>query len=276
MKTTPDVFIVQSLRFDDEEGQHYRRIVYLAYPEVGRTSSAILLHSRLNEPGSKFLDRFEASAFRYLHISCHANRNGIALTLDNLDIDDLGALLSPYLESRRIFFSACKLVTPELARALLKETGCYSVIGPSNAIRFDEAALFWASLYHLMFRNDETVMKRQELQRNLRALSAVLGVNVRYFSVSQSAEGWVHGSPQFGVNQPVQHEPTNRTRCSYEDLPRRLFLDSSTLQRLESYGEYIYDGGSIEEYDRISSIPHGFDNIEALRQIMFVGTACPF
>ena len=64
-------------------------------------------------------------------------------------------------------------MTPELARALLKETGCYSVIGPSNAIRFDEAALFWASLYHLMFRNDETVMKRQELQRNLRALSAV-------------------------------------------------------------------------------------------------------
>jgi hypothetical protein len=78
------------------------------------------------------------------------------------------------------------------------------------------------------------------------------------------------------TEKPLQHEPTNRTRCSFEDLPRRLFLDSSTLQRLESYGEYIYDGGSIEEHDRIWSIPCGFDNIEALRQIMFVGQRACF
>jgi len=59
--------------------------------------------------------------------------------------------------------------------------------------------------------------------------------------------------------------------CSFEELPRRLFLDSSTLQRLESYGEFIYDGGSIEEHDRIWSISGGVDDIEALRGIMFVG-----
>ncbi|MBL8828730.1 MAG: hypothetical protein JNM18_17255 [Planctomycetaceae bacterium] len=59
--------------------------------------------------------------------------------------------------------------------------------------------------------------------------------------------------------------------CSFDELPRRLFLDSSTLQRLESYGEFIFDGGSIDDDDRICSVPGGIDDIEALRCIMFVG-----
>jgi hypothetical protein len=64
--------------------------------------------------------------------------------------------------------------------------------------------------------------------------------------------------------------------CSFEELPRRLFLDSSMLQRLESYGEFIYDGGSIDEKDRIWSIPGGVDDIEAVRCIMFVGQRACF
>ncbi len=63
---------------------------------------------------------------------------------------------------------------------------------------------------------------------------------------------------------------------AFEELPRRLFLDSSTLQRLESYGEFIYDGGSIDENDRIWTIPGGVVEIEALRAIMFVGQRACF
>ena len=64
--------------------------------------------------------------------------------------------------------------------------------------------------------------------------------------------------------------------CSFDELPRRLFLDSSTLQRLESYGEFIYDGGRIDENDRIWSVPNGIDEIEALREIIFVGQRACF
>ena len=53
------------------------------------------------------------------------------------------------------------------------------------------------------------------------------------------------------------------------DLPQRLFLDSSTLQVLNTYGEFIYDGGSIDTQDRIWSIPDGPENVQA--DIMFVG-----
>jgi len=35
-----------------------------------------------------------------------------------------------------------------------------------------------------------------------------------------------------------------------------IFLDSSTLQTLQDYGEFIYDVMAIEEDDKIRSIPH--------------------
>ena len=59
-------------------------------------------------------------------------------------------------------------------------------------------------------------------------------------------------------------------------LPGRLFLDSSTLQVLQRYGEFIYDGGSISTADKIFSVPNGAFNLEALRQIMFVGQRAMF
>lgn len=58
---------------------------------------------------------------------------------------------------------------------------------------------------------------------------------------------------------------------SLDQIPGRVFLDSSTLQTLQDYGEFIYDGGEIEQESKIWSIPDGFKNVEALRQIMLVG-----
>jgi hypothetical protein len=55
-------------------------------------------------------------------------------------------------------------------------------------------------------------------------------------------------------------------------VPGRVFLDSSTLQTLQDYGEFIYDGGEISPRDKIWAIPNGIDNTEALRKIMLVGS----
>jgi hypothetical protein len=60
------------------------------------------------------------------------------------------------------------------------------------------------------------------------------------------------------------------------ELPWRLFLDSSTLQTLQDYGEFIYDGGEIDSDDKLWTIPNGFDNVDALRMIMFLGKRAPF
>lgn len=59
---------------------------------------------------------------------------------------------------------------------------------------------------------------------------------------------------------------------SFEQIPGRVFLDSSTLQTMQDYGEYIYDGGEVAQEKKIWSIPDGFQNIEALRKIMLVAS----
>ena len=63
---------------------------------------------------------------------------------------------------------------------------------------------------------------------------------------------------------------------TFDELPWRLFLDSSTLQALHSYGEFIYDGGCINPNDKIWRTPHGPENIQALEAIMFVGQRASF
>ena len=57
-----------------------------------------------------------------------------------------------------------------------------------------------------------------------------------------------------------------------DGVPGRVFLDSSTLQTLQDYGEYIYEGTEISRENRIWLIPEGIKNVEALRQIMLVGS----
>jgi len=56
------------------------------------------------------------------------------------------------------------------------------------------------------------------------------------------------------------------------EIPGRIFLDSSTLQTLQDFGEYIYDGEEISPNNKIWMIPDGINNVEALRNIMLVGS----
>jgi len=63
---------------------------------------------------------------------------------------------------------------------------------------------------------------------------------------------------------------------AWESLPRRIFLDSSTLQTLQDYGEFIWDNIKIPPYDKIHKIPNGIANIEALRAIFFINQRANF
>jgi hypothetical protein len=94
--------------------------------------------------------------------------------------------------------------------------------------------------------------------------------------LESSTKRCVSSSGKTAATPDKELEAMSTASCSIEELPHRLFLDSSMLQRLESYGEFIYDGGSIDETDRIWSIPGGVDDIEALRCIMFVGQRACF
>lgn len=187
MTTKPRVFIVESLRFEDEredlfEGKVLSQILRLS----GSTPEYVYL--RTKQELEEVIDQFEDSQYRYIHFSCHGSRTGIGLTLDHVSFEELADMLAPCLEGRRVFFSSCKVMNEDLAEALLKNTGCYSVIGPSKNINFDRAAVYWASFYHLMLRDEAKSMKRDHLRGRTASLQKIFGVHMRYFAASKNAE----------------------------------------------------------------------------------------
>jgi hypothetical protein len=62
----------------------------------------------------------------------------------------------------------------------------------------------------------------------------------------------------------------------FEDIPQRIFLDSSSLQSLQTYGEFMYDNIDLEPTARILRDPQGAAKLEALRWIMQVAERAPF
>src|SRR5689334_11787765 len=62
----------------------------------------------------------------------------------------------------------------------------------------------------------------------------------------------------------------------FDDFPRRIFLDSSTLQMLEQYGAFLYENEELDPTDRLHKNPLGVKNLEALRSIMQVAQRAPF
>src|SRR5262245_22233054 len=62
----------------------------------------------------------------------------------------------------------------------------------------------------------------------------------------------------------------------FEDIPSRIFLDSSVLQALQTYGEFLYDHHELSPNDRIHRDPLGVVKLEALRWIMQIVERAPF
>src|SRR5437868_14660316 len=56
----------------------------------------------------------------------------------------------------------------------------------------------------------------------------------------------------------------------FTDVPRRLFLDSSTLQTIMGYGEFIWENVEPPLGDRAYRIPGFIDDLDALRLIFQV------
>ena len=187
-KTKPEVFIIKSLNLQDEkdrlqEGDLISRMLHL----VGKAGTQYY-YIRTERELEEIVDLFDESDCRYLHISCHANRTGIATTFDNVGYDELGTMLRPCLDGRRVFVSACEMATAGFARQILPNTGCYSLIGPKRKVSFDDAAAFWVSFYHLMFKLNAESMKSEDLRRRIRELSKIYEEPINYYAIKSDSE----------------------------------------------------------------------------------------
>lgn len=63
---------------------------------------------------------------------------------------------------------------------------------------------------------------------------------------------------------------------SFAALPKRLFLDSSTLQTILRYGEFIFENVDPPPGDRAHRVPGAGKDIDALRHIFQVSQRASF
>lgn len=64
--------------------------------------------------------------------------------------------------------------------------------------------------------------------------------------------------------------------AKFEDIPHRIFLDSSTLQTLQNYGGFLYENEPLLTIDSSHRDPRGVAKLECLRCIMQVAERAPF
>ncbi len=95
-------------------------------------------------------------------------------------------VINPHLNEKRLFVSACSAVNSNLANEIIPNTGCYSLIGPRKDIKFSDAAIIWASFYHLIFKENPIVMKRKEILPTLKNIANTFGISLYYFSNTKS------------------------------------------------------------------------------------------
>ncbi len=188
--THPKVFIIESLTFENEQNGYFE----------GEVISKILNFSDIEHKyyyirtKSEFvhlITEFKKLNFRYLHISCHGNSSSLATTLESIPFNELSFILQNVLDRKRLFISACSATNDKLADEIFGLTECYSIIGPDETINIDDAAIFWASFYHLMFKQNGKAMKKETLQPTLNKLVALHNVPLKYYSSSKSnSKGW--------------------------------------------------------------------------------------
>jgi hypothetical protein len=178
------LYIIESLKFEDERRRREGRIIKQILRLCDFHSKYIYI--RTKRELDLALKGFEESRFRYLHFSCHGNRDTVAFTLDKMSFDDFAAKVKPYLDRKRVFFSACEVVNSQLAEALMADSGCYSIIGPKAAINFDDALLMWASFYHLAFRDGEKALLGGKIRWVLRRVRYAFSIEFGYFTSTKN------------------------------------------------------------------------------------------
>jgi hypothetical protein len=178
--TIPGIFLIESTYREDE--QHDLRERY-ALEEILRLAGGRLQHHyiRTRKELKHFTTEFRESRFRYLHLACHGDRHGIGLTYDNIPFSQLAEILSPAMDGRRLFISACDSTRSALARPLFRKSTCYSVIGPRGDIRFHDATIAWAVFYSLMAKVNRNAMKQAVIRTKLQAVCDLFDLSFHAF-----------------------------------------------------------------------------------------------
>lgn len=192
MKTIPDVFIIESLNPGDEGNGRFEGSV-VSHTLRLHNKRPIYKYVRTRKQFEKAVLRFGESNYRYLHISAHANSEGMCTTnQDEIDYRRFAKIVAPQMNRKRLFLSACSMAKEKLAKKIIPHSECYSVVGPRRKISFSTASVFWPTLYHLMFMEKKTAMSHKVLHTNLSRISELYGVKINCFQKSTKSREMKH------------------------------------------------------------------------------------
>ncbi|WP_438349258.1 hypothetical protein ACP8HI_00760 [Paenibacillus sp. FA6] len=185
MATIPGVYIIESLSFEDEnenryEGRLLKEILHLS------GSKTIYKYIRTISELEYMIENFFESKYRYLHISCHGDQESFGLTIDNDVPFKIFCKMLKDFDNRRLFLSSCSVCNDSLIRNLKSNGKPLSVVGPSKDVGFSSAAIFWASIYHLMFSKEGEKMSNKNMKETLREISILYGLNMRSYIRSKN------------------------------------------------------------------------------------------
>jgi len=176
------VFIIESMDFENEINGKLDGAALKAILDLGDIPNQyIYIRTRLEFEYA--LKLYEESDFGFIHISCHGNDQAVCLTLEDISFEELGAILGPYLKFRRLFLSACKVACFSLAEHFIPHHHCYSVIGPTDTIDYDKAAIFWSAYYYLMYRDNQERMWQKDIIPTLENVTRTFAEKLSYFSI---------------------------------------------------------------------------------------------
>ncbi len=181
-KTQPDVCIFESLRQNDElEGTKLIDVLHSSGKDP-------IYHSiRTKQKLAERMEHFQASRYRYLHLSCHGDSESIEIGLDEIYFEELAEILIPYLDRRRLFVSSCEVVNEDLAEAIIRRSGCLSVAGPTEKIGFSDAEQIWKSFYKMAFAKNPSRMASKEIRRILKDLANLFSVPMAFYGKKRTS-----------------------------------------------------------------------------------------
>jgi len=179
VSTKANVCIVESLGFLEETIHKEGEIIFRTLQLSGKRPSYTYVRSR--EDFEAFVKEFGKSSYRYLHVSCHGHKSAFWTTLEMIAGPEMVNILAPHLKNRRLFVSACLATDSKFAKELMEKSQCHSVLGPAGSPYFDDAAIFWTSFYHLMFKENPASMSSADIARNVEKCARLVNENFRFF-----------------------------------------------------------------------------------------------
>jgi len=190
--TIAEVFIIESLSLIDEtKNRHEGEVLADILRMCGK--KPLYYYIRTKAELEMLAEEFEASGYRYLHLSCHGGEMELETTIDKVSYIEFAQLFEGRLKHRRLFASACGAGNQMFAELVgAKNKGMNSVAGPSAEMRFDHAVAFWSSFYVKAFTINEKSMNSKHIAEIMRPLAALFGTSIHWSRYSNKSDSWTH------------------------------------------------------------------------------------